>query len=268
MLGRKQRISNQDWLDAIRGIERSCSRSHINELTARTVAEIRQRCLGKKTAYAWSGGKDSIVLGDLCEKAGVNQSVLVVCDLEYPAFLQWVSENKPKGLEIVNTGQDLEWLSKHPEMLFPKKSDVAAKWFHIVQHRGQAIYYKKHALDMIILGRRKADGNFVGRGSNIYTNAQGVTRYSPISGWTHEEVLAYIHYNKLPIPPSTIGRTAICAVLINGRQGSGRERLITAGEMSMTSTAPLWKKPHRSYHPHAVSYQDYYKHQNPNNYGS
>lgn len=200
MLGRKQRISNQDWLDAIRGIERSCSRSHINELTARTVAEIRQRCLGKKTAYAWSGGKDSIVLGDLCEKAGVNQSVLVVCDLEYPAFLQWVSENKPKGLEIVNTGQDLEWLSKHPEMLFPKKSDVAAKWFHIVQHRGQAIYYKKHALDMIILGRRKADGNFVGRGSNIYTNAQGVTRYSPISGWTHEEVLAYIHYNNLPMP--------------------------------------------------------------------
>lgn len=201
MLGRKQRISNQDWLDAIKDIERSCSRSHINELTARTVAEIRQRCLGKKTAYAWSGGKDSIVLGDLCEKAGVNQSVLVVCDLEYPAFLQWVAGNKPKGLEIVNTGQGLEWLSKHPEMLFPQKSDLAAKWFHIIQHRGQAIYYKKHALDFIILGRRKADGNFVGRGSNIYTNAQGVTRYSPISGWTHEEVLAYIHYNNLPIPP-------------------------------------------------------------------
>ena len=53
----------------------------------------------------------------------------------------------------------------------------------------------------MLLGRRKADGNYVGKGDNIYTNGQGVTRYSPLSDWTHEEVLAYIHYYDIPVPP-------------------------------------------------------------------
>lgn len=202
MLGRKQHIDNQDWLNALKGIEQSCSRSHIEELARRTIADIRQRCSGKRVAYSWSGGKDSLVLGHLCEKAGVKQCFIVISDLEYPAFLQWVTDHMPDELEVVNTGQNLRWLSKHMDMLFPQDSATAAKWFSIVQHRGQAKYYKEHHLDMIILGRRKADGNFCGRGgANIYTNAQGVTRYSPISAWTHEEVLAYIHYNNIPIPP-------------------------------------------------------------------
>lgn len=225
MLGRKQHIDNQDWLNALKGIEQSCSRSHIEELARRTISDIRQRCSGKRVAYSWSGGKDSLVLGHLCERAGVKQCFIVISDLEYPAFLQWVTDHMPDELEVVNTGQNLRWLSKHTDMLFPQDSATAAKWFSIVQHRGQAKYYKEHHLDMIILGRRKADGNFCGRGgANIYTNAQGVTRYSPISAWTHEEVLAYIHYNNIPAPPHfTGGRTGTIAERIRGLQDNGRE---------------------------------------------
>ena len=54
---------------------------------------------------------------------------------------------------------------------------------------------------MLLLGRRRADGNYVGRGDNVYTNKQGVTRYSPLSEWTHEQMLAYIHYHNLEMPP-------------------------------------------------------------------
>ena len=71
----------------------------------------------------------------------------------------------------------MEWLKKHPDMLFPDKSNKAAQWFHIVQHRGQARYYKEHQLEILLLGRRKADGNYVGK-DNIYTNSAGITRYS------------------------------------------------------------------------------------------
>ena len=54
---------------------------------------------------------------------------------------------------------------------------------------------------MLLLGRRRADGNYVGKGDNIYTNNDGITRYSPLADWTHEEILAYIHYYKCELPP-------------------------------------------------------------------
>ena len=61
--------------------------------------------------------------------------------------------------------------------------------------------FKENKLDVILLGRRRADGNYVGRGSNSYLNSNGILRYSPLADWTHEEVLAYIHYNRLEMPP-------------------------------------------------------------------
>ncbi len=201
VLGRKQNIDNEKWLSVNSEIESLVSREDLSELVKSTVKEIKSMTRGKRAAYAWSAGKDSLVLGRLCEMAGIKQCVLVVSDLEYPAFMAWVEENKPEGLEIVNTGQDLEWLQKHPQMLFPQDSKTAAQWFHIVQHRGQARYYREHDLDMMLLGRRRADGNYVGSGSNIYTSAQRITRYSPLADWPHEAVLAFIHYYHVPVPP-------------------------------------------------------------------
>lgn len=75
------------------------------------------------------------------------------------------------------------------------------KRLDIVQHRAQREYFKAHELDVIILGRRRADGNYVGRNSNIYTDGKGVTRFSPLAAWKHEHILAYIHYHQLPLPP-------------------------------------------------------------------
>ena len=200
-LGRKQSIKNAAWLSAMAGIEDAVKREDLDALTEATVQDIRVKTSGKAAAYAWSGGKDSIVLSKVCEMAGVTASMIGVCNLEYPAFMEWVNQNKPEGCEIINTGQDLEWLSAHPEMLFPKDSATAARWFSIVQHRAQRQYFKAHQLDMIILGRRRADGNYVGRKTNIYTDGKGVTRFSPLADWKHEDILAFIHYHKLPLPP-------------------------------------------------------------------
>ncbi len=200
-LGRKQSIKNEDWLEAMADIESAVSRADLEEITNETVQDIKAKTESQKAAYAWSAGKDSIVLGHICEAAGIQDCMIGVCNLEYPEFMRWTEENKPTCCEIVNTGQDIDWLAKHPEMLFPQDSSKAGHWFHIVQHTAQAKYFKAHELDMIILGRRRADGNFVGRGSNIYTDGRGVTRFSPLAGWTHEQVLAYIHYHELQLPP-------------------------------------------------------------------
>lgn len=201
ILGRKQRIKNSEWINAMENIESLVSKKDLELLVKKTVTDIKKKTKGKKAAFAWSAGKDSLVLGQICRMAGINACVLVVCNLEYPAFLKWVEGNKPPELEIINTGQDLRWLSNHPHMLFPQDSKTAAQWFHIVQHRGQARYYKDHELDVLLLGRRRADGNYVGKGENIYTNCQGVTRYSPLSEWSHEQVLAFIHYYNVALPP-------------------------------------------------------------------
>lgn len=200
-LGKKQNVKNDDWLKTIENIEMLVSKEELNKLEHETIAQIKKTIIGKKVAYSWSGGKDSIVLGAICEKAGVDECVFATSNLEYPAFEKWVNENKPKNLQVINTGQGVEWLAKNQHMLFPQDSKVAAKWFQIIQHKAQTRYFKEQELDMILLGRRKADGNYVGRGTNVYTNANGVTRYSPLSDWTHEHILAYIHYYKLPVPP-------------------------------------------------------------------
>mgnify|MGYP002623746136 CR=1 FL=1 len=201
MLGRKQKITNDEWLQAVANIENLVPKEQLEEKINATIEDIKEKASDKKAAYAWSAGKDSIVLGALCEQVGISDCVLVASDLEYPAVLEWVQVNKPPKLEIVKTGQNLAWLANHPGMLFPQDSSTAAQWFHIVQHRGQAKYYKAHDLDILILGRRRADGNYVGAGSNIYTNNDGITRYSLLADWTHEEVLAYIHHFHLPLPP-------------------------------------------------------------------
>lgn len=201
ILGRKQRIKNSEWIDAFAGIEQVVSRKELDQLIDKTVKEIKNKTKGKKVAYAWSGGKDSLVLGEICRRAGISPCVLVICNLEYKAFTEWVEGKKPPELSIINTGQDIKWLADHPEMLFPQDSKIAARWFQIVQHRGQTKYYKEHGLDMLLLGRRRSDGNYVGNGDNIYTNSLGITRYSPLSEWTHEQVLAYIHYHNIEMPP-------------------------------------------------------------------
>jgi len=200
-LGRKQRIQNSAWLEAVGNIEKMVAREDLEERISRAVGEIKEKTAGKKAAFAWSGGKDSLVLEKICHMADIKNCVLVVCNLEYKAFLQWVEEHKPEGLAVENTGQDIKWLAAHPQMLFPQDSKTAAQWFHIVQHRGQAKYYKANTLDMMLLGRRRADGNYVGKGDNIYTNGQGITRYSPLADWSHEEILAFIHYYNVDIPP-------------------------------------------------------------------
>lgn len=197
VLGKKQTSRNEDFVKAWNNIEQLVSREEAEKLVAAAVLDIKQKTAGKNVAYAWSGGKDSLALQVVCERAGINKCVLCTASkLEYPGFVDWCKANAPKGLTIVdNPKLDIKFVADHPQMLFPLNSKFAAQWFHILQHRGQSIYFKEQHLDIICLGRRLQDGNHVGgKGQNIYTDARGVTRFSPIAHWKHEEVLAVIHY--------------------------------------------------------------------------
>lgn len=201
-LGRKQSITHEDFQRALLDIKAHVSRRHLDNLIDRTVSEIKRTCRHKRAAFAWSGGKDAQALRALCELAGVEDCVLAITRLEVPAFLAWTTDNMPWRLEVMDTGQDLRWLSNNQHMIFPQESRTAAQWFKIVQHRAQADYFVRHGLDLLLLGRRWADGNFTGGGRRKIYRARGITRYSPLAHWSHEEVLALIHYKRIALPPT------------------------------------------------------------------
>jgi len=201
ILGKKQSTNNSVWAEAASQIEELVTLQELNEAVATVIDAVKKTTEGKRSAYAWSGGKDSLVLADICQGIGITDCVFAHTELEYPAFLAWCMENKPDGCEVINTGQDIEWLAKHPKMIFPGSSATTSRWYEIVQRTAIRKYFQSHNLDIIICGHRKADGNHVGKGTNVYTNGAGVTRYSPLADWPHELVLAYIHYHGIPMPP-------------------------------------------------------------------
>lgn len=198
---RKQGMEHADFVELRRQAKRTITYRQITDKANRTADQITRFCAGKTAAFAWSGGKDSVVLGHVAGLCGISDCVLGITDLEYPAFLAWVTANMPARLEVHNVGLDLDWLAANERMLFPQDSAIAAAWFAKVQHAAQAKYYKQHKLDVLLVGRRRSDGNFVGRAGQDWYECGGITRYSPIADWSHADVFALIDHYNLPLPP-------------------------------------------------------------------
>ena len=213
MIGRKQYATHEqfvEYIDAIRDGGGLYPRDRYDALLERTVAAVKTLTTGKRAAFGWSGGKDSLALEVVCKRAGIHRCVFGMTDhLEYPAFLQWVTDHMPPGLTVLKNGWDLDWLAAHQPMLFPQTSAIAGRWFSGVQHRAQREYYQRQRLDVLLLGRRRIDGNHVGTnapandGGAIYTDSDGLVRYSPLADWSHEDVLACLVYEDLvdALPP-------------------------------------------------------------------
>lgn len=192
---KKQRATHEQFADVWANIAGLVSKVEIENLVDRTVEDIRRVTRGRRVAFAWSGGKDSQALEIVCRAAGVEPCVMAISDLEWPAFLAWVTDHMPPGLEILaQRDVNLDWLAKNPRYLFPRSSAEDAEWFKRVQWRAQERYYEKERLEMLIMGRRKADGNFMGGDLAIYSKADGMLRFGPIFHWRHEDVFAACHY--------------------------------------------------------------------------
>jgi 3'-phosphoadenosine 5'-phosphosulfate sulfotransferase (PAPS reductase)/FAD synthetase len=198
-LGRKHHVRHEDFVATLARIEELVTREELDALVALTVREVKTVVSGKRAAFGWSGGKDSVALEHVCALAGITPCVLVTTDLEFPAFDAWVAKHAPTGLETINTGQDLAWCAAHPDMVFPKTAKLSDRWSQIVQRDGHARYLKRNAFDFFLVGRRRADDNFVGK--NGLHPAKGGVRYSPLRDWRHEDVFALCHYYSKPMLP-------------------------------------------------------------------
>jgi hypothetical protein len=108
----------------------------------------------------------------------------------------------PWGLAVERRALDLDWLASHPDMLFPADATTASRWFQLVQGTGVRQYCQREHVGVLLLGRRRADGNYLGRaGADRYRDRTGFIRYSPLAGWTHEDLLCVLGARQMPLPP-------------------------------------------------------------------
>jgi 3'-phosphoadenosine 5'-phosphosulfate sulfotransferase (PAPS reductase)/FAD synthetase len=207
LIGRKQNSVQSQWVVAWQSISASPDRERANGLIAEAAHRIRARLLVSNgpAVISWSGGKDSLALEIVCRMVGLDRCVIVLSRLEFPAFERWVRDFGPPRLDIERREQvDLDWLRDHPEMLFPKDSRTASRWYALVQHTGQRSYAKRNRIDLMLMGRRSAEGNYLGRRLQHgceYRDREGFHRYSPLADWTHEDVLHVLAANDVALPP-------------------------------------------------------------------
>lgn len=204
MLGRKQGIaSNDEWLSAYETCCSAVSRERCDELAEATADRIASVLRGyRKPASGWCAGKDSIVLEHLLARFGFGHDPFMWRGVnDYPAMEAWIEANRPDGLRESVIGKfDLEFLEEHPDYLFcqgnTRQKWMAEKW------KRQRADMEGDGYDVLILGRRKKDGNQCGRAEDAYVARKGACdSFSPLADWTHEELLAYIRYNGLELPP-------------------------------------------------------------------
>lgn len=178
---------------------REISKRECAELMKRTADEMALVFQGERVVYAWSGGKDSVVLDSLMRMVGNHIGVCVCTQLEYPCVDAFLMGNKPPRTEIVRTTHDLAWLRRNPKMLFPADSRTKSDWLRIVQHSHTDEFAKRVGASMLVFGRRTEDGNVMK--SKLYTVEGRARRYNPLKDFTHLQIWGIVRHFELPEYP-------------------------------------------------------------------
>lgn len=197
MLKAKHYNTQSEWMYVWNHYDEIRTRAQTEELIAETVEEIHAVCDGKNAAYAWSGGKDSIALQIVCEDAGIKKGFCCYNDLYFKQSIEFFKTHRPEGIELYDSGEDIAWLAKHQDMLFPK---VPHRWNERTHLKYQPIYCQKEGVDILMMGKRRQDMNFVAK-DVVAKSKDGVNIYCPIRKWTHEDVICAIRYRNKELSP-------------------------------------------------------------------
>lgn len=201
VLGRKQSMKPADekiWWEVINNIEDYVNREEVARATDTARARILKITSGKKAAYTWSGGKDSLVISELCQSVGITACQCFYTGLEFPAWEKFLFDNAPAGCEMIYVNFDLDFLAQHPEMIFAN-GRISQIWNRKIQQEHFRNYLQDKGLDVVILGHRTIDGNICGKNGVRIQKNNGIL-YAPIYDWSHELVFAFLHYNRIELP--------------------------------------------------------------------
>ena len=203
-LDRKRHYSKDDapLREAWKRIRWTHPRSSTRILIDKAAHRVRQLAEAHANPmYSWSGGKDSLALQVVCERAGVRRCVMFQTRCEFPAFLRWVKRHGPEGLEVVRVNLDEEFLIKNPKWLFHDE-DLWVRWDEL-RYREPFRDWRagRPEVGIVFLGHRTQDDNTRITPDNNAYPLMGI-RDTPIWNWTHEETMAAIHWSGLSLPPN------------------------------------------------------------------
>lgn len=190
-------------------IEEIVSTDRLDVLTNAALYRMRQEYdHSEEAGYLWSMGKDSVALQWLCEEAGITKSYMVLPhkSLEWPINDNWWDRCKPAELRITRIEEISAELyypgERWHEHLFarPHGQEVSDEWYQLKWPYMRAWPVEEN-LKVTFAGRRTKDGNFCGPDGR-YELKNGVVVSNPMYDWTHEELLAFLKYHKIELPPS------------------------------------------------------------------
>lgn len=207
VLRSKRTFVNDKVQDVWEHITDYVTEAEANEAVEAAAAETLTVLEGRpdQAVYGWSGGKDSIALEVVMQRAGVRRCLMgSIPHLEFRTFMAWCEEHQPDHLvHLPNNDVDLRWLAdpRNDRYLFPANYTDGYKWTVLGTRRAQFLYQEQHHPAMQIYGRRTIDGNIIPSTPYGIHRTRKLTTYSPIRHWPHELVLAVIHYNGKKLPP-------------------------------------------------------------------
>lgn len=204
MLVKKQNIKdNSQWLEVWEKCTDIYSEKEIRTLEGEAISRVERVAKSyKNICLGWVAGKDSIALEHLMKKTGVSYTPIMWRGInDYPAMSEWIQKNKPENLiEEVIDKYTLEFLEAHPDFLFcqngTRQDWMSTKWTR------QRADLKKHGFDLFVTGRRLKDGNRCGNATTDFiVHKSGYDTFSPLGDWNAEQLLAYLKYNEIELPP-------------------------------------------------------------------
>lgn len=178
------------------------SESRVRRIESRARSRIKRVLdrAGCKPLFYWSGGKDSVALERLMAPwPGVGGYFFrESSDFVFTDMRAWYEEHTPERVYVDDGGWGFSTLAERPELLFPPDQKTYSAWDRN-KWRFQNTFRDERGVNCVFTGRRTGDGNFCGK--NGMKLAKGYVTVNPLHDWTFEDVLAYIRYCGIGLPP-------------------------------------------------------------------
>lgn len=206
MLGKKHTSKQEDWIKAWNSCTDMYSKEYIDNITDKAIGRLEEAIKTydidiNRLGYGWSGGKDSLVVGDILRKSKYKyKGFCTLYPLYFKSFEKYCLKNKPSDVEIFyNNRYDFEFMNNNEKFLFNRKEKFY-EWSQLSRPIENK-FYKNNNLDLVIFGRRILDGNSIRLTNNLPIQITKDKKiFNIIYDWSHEELLAYIKYNNIELP--------------------------------------------------------------------